>query len=196
MAGRKHPRNRKKWHKQTFKLPPNLDLGPVAKPGYNVFIADRGAVAFSYPQDWVVLPGKDSIKFHDRKPPDDDCVLQVSVLRLPPVQGGWGQVPLEVLVREAVKRDSRGAEPLGEIKSEKRPDLELAWAELRFTDPKENRTARSRCCLARANLVQPLLTMDFWESDLGRVGPVWDEVLRSLKVGLELTRPPRQAGWN
>src|SRR4051812_33266125 len=81
------------WHKQTFKLPANLDLGPLAKPGYNVFIADRGAVGFCYPKDWIVRPGKSSIEFHDREPPDDDCVLQVSVHRLPPVKGGWGQLP-------------------------------------------------------------------------------------------------------
>jgi hypothetical protein len=42
--------------------------------------------------------------------------------------------------------------------------------------------------------VQPLITMDFWESDLERVGPVWDEVLRSLKVGLELTPPGKRGG--
>ena len=178
-----------KWEKQTFKIPDGVDLKAIAKPGYNVFIADRGAVAFSYPQDWVVLPGKDSIRLHDRKPPDDDCVLAVSVMRLPPVKGGWGGLPLERLVREIMKNDSRGASPIGEVRNETRPDLELSWAELAFIDPTEVRSARSRCCLARANNVQPLITFDFWESDLERAGPVWDEVLRSLKVGLELAPP-------
>ena len=187
-----------KWEKQTFKIPDGVDLTSVARPGYNVFIADRGAVAFNYPQGWVILPGNDSIKLHDRQPPDDDCVLAVSVMRLPPVKGGWDGLPLERLVREMVKNDKRGASQLGEVRNEKRPDLELSWAELSFIDPAQLRTARSRCCLARANLVQPLITMDFWESDLERVGPVWDEVLRSLKVGLELTPPGRgrAAGMN
>jgi hypothetical protein len=179
-----------KWEKQTFKIPDGVDLTSVARPGYNVFIADRGAVAFNYPQGWVILPGNDSIKLHDRQPPDDDCVLAVSVMRLPPVKGGWDGLPLERLVREMVKNDKRGASQVGEVHNEKRPDLELSWAEVSFIDPAQLRSARSRCCLARANLVQPLITMDFWESDLERAGPVWDEVLRSLKVGLELTRKP------
>lgn len=184
------------WHKQTFKLPPDLDLGPVAKPGYNVFIADRGAVGFCYPKDWVVRPGKGAIELRDREPPDDDCILQVSVHHLPPVKGGWGQLPLEKLVRELLRHDRRqGARPVGEVVVEKRPEYDLAWAEVRFIDPKEKRQARSRSCLARAHLVQPLLTMDFWESDLARFGPVWDEVLATLRVGLELPAPPR-AGLN
>lgn len=183
-----------RWEKQTFKIPDGVDLTSLARPGYNVFIADRGAVAFSYPQGWVILPGSDSIKLHDRQPPDDDCVLAVSVMRLPPVKGGWGGLPLERLVREMVKNDKRGASQLGEVRNEQRPDLELSWAELSFIDPAQLRSARSRCCLARANLVQPLITMDFWESDLQRVGPVWDEVLRSLKVGLELTPPGGKGG--
>ena len=183
-----------KWEKQTFKIPDDVDLKSLARPGYNLFIADRGAVAFSYPQEWVILPTKDSIKLHDRQPPDDDCVMGVSVMRLPPVKGGWGGLPLEKLVREMMKNDKRGASPLGEVRNEKRPDLELSWGELSFIDPVEIRTARSRCCLARANLVQPLITMDFWESDLERFGPAWDEVLRTLRVGLELVPPGGRGG--
>lgn len=192
---RKGFRDSPEWQKQTFKLPADLDLGPLAKPGYNVFIADRGAVGFCYPKDWIVRPGKSSIEFRDREPPDDDCLLQVSVHRLPPIKGGRGQLPLERLVREIRGRDRRGSTPVGEVVVEKRPELELAWSEVRFIDPKEKRPARSRCCLARANLVQPLITMDFWERDLAKFGPVWDEVLATLRVGLELPGPP-PVGFN
>jgi hypothetical protein len=184
-----------KWHKQTFKLPDNLDLG-VVTPGYNVFIADRGAVGFHYPRDWVVRPGKKgSIEFHDREPPDDNCVLQLSVIRLPPIKGGWGRVPLDALVRKSIGVDRRRVTRVGEVVSERRPEFELAWVEVRFTDSKEKRAARFRTCLARANLVQPLITMDFWESDAARFAPVWDEVLRSLRVGIQLPEPP-PPGWN
>ena len=182
-----------KWLKQTFKIPENLLAGQefAVKPGFNVFIADRGAVGFYYPKDWIVLPTKDSIGLHDREPPDDDCALRVSVMRLPPVKGGWSQLPLSRLIRETVKMDRRNVTQVGQIVEERRPELDLAWAEMRFIDPNEQRPARSRCCLARANLVQPLITMDMWEADLDRFGPVWDEVLRSLKVGIELPGPPR-----
>src|SRR5947209_16001331 len=144
------------WRKQTYKLPDHLvdpfKQGPMAvKPGYNVFIADRGAVGFYYPQDWLVIPAKDAIGLHDRKPPDDDVALRVSVMRLPPVKGGWGQLPLSRLVKEVLRGDRRKVTQVGQIVEEKRLDLELAWAEVRFIDPKEKRPARSRCCLARAN---------------------------------------------
>ena len=45
------------------------------------------------------------------------------------------------------------------------------------------------------NLIQPLITMDFWETELAKFGPVWDELLATLKVGIQLPeRPPAQ--WN
>ena len=181
----------REWDKQTFKLggvPPEW----VCKPGYNVFIADRGAVRFNFPEHWLVIPGEDSIKFHDRKPPDDDCVLQVSVMRLPPIQGGWGQLPLEQLVRQIPDRDKRGVTGVGDVVTANRAGVEIAWVEVKFIDPNEKRPALSRACLARANNVQPLITMDFWESDLEKFGPVWDEVIRTLSVGESLKlAPPR-----
>jgi len=186
-----------KWHKQTFKIPPELNLEHLAKPGYQIFIADRGAVAFSYPRGWVILPAKNSIKLHDRTPPDDECVMEVSVMRLPPIQGGWDKVPLEMLLRQTFKQDRRKKTTIvGDMRVEKRPEMELAWSELRFVDEKEKRPARSRCCLSRANFVQPLITMDFWESDIAQFGPVWDEVIRSLKVGLQLAPPAPPPGLN
>jgi hypothetical protein len=186
----------RKWHKQTFRLPDNLgQLGLAVKPGYNVFIADRGAVGFCYPRDWIVRPHKDCIGIHDREPPDDDCALRVSVLRLPPVKVDWKGLPLSRLIRETTRRDRRGVTSVGEVVSEDRPEYQMAWGEVRFIDPKEKRPARSRVCMARANLVQPLITFDFWETELPRCAAVWDEVLATLKVGVELPGPPR-GDWN
>ena len=172
------------WDKQSFNLP--AAHGWKAKPGYKIFVADRGAVRFDFPEDWVVVPGKDSIGLHDRPPPEDDCVLKVSVMRLPPIKGGWDQLPLERLVREVVQNDSRGATGGQDITAVRRDDLELAWAEVGFIDPIEKRPALSRCCLARARNIQPLITMDFWETDREKFAPVWDEVLRTLRVGVPL----------
>ena len=183
------PKPDKKWNKQAFDLA--AGHGWKARPGYRIFVADAGAVRFDFPEDWVVVPGKDSIGLHDRRPPNDDCVLKVSVMRLPPIQGGWEQVPLERFVREVVQHDSRGATGGDEIITVRRDGLELAWAEVRFIDPNEKRAALSRCCLARARNVQPLITMDFWETDREKFGPVWDEVLRSLQVGVAYGDPRR-----
>ena len=178
-----------KWDKFSLDLPPNH--GWKARPGYKIFVADRGAVRFDFPEGWVVVPGKDAIALHDRPPPDDDVVLKVSVMRLPPVKGGWGQLPLELLVREATRNDSRGASGGETVTNLRRGDLELAWTELHFIDPNEKRPALSRCCLARARNIQPLITMDFWESDREKFSPAWDEVLRTLQVGVPLGDPRR-----
>jgi len=176
-----------KWSKRKLRL----DKGHrwKAKPGYKIFVANWGDVRFDFPADWVVIPGDDSIKLHDRQPPDDDCVLQVSVMHLP--RGiDWSSLPLAQLLEEVTKDDSRGPMSWGEIQYEKRPDFELAWLEARWVDPSEQRDACSRACLARGSNVQPLITMDFWLDDMERFLPVWDEVLRSLRVG-DYVKDPR-----
>ncbi|HEV2295561.1 MAG TPA: hypothetical protein VGR35_17060 [Tepidisphaeraceae bacterium] len=196
MAKPKKPK-KPQWTKTTIPLP--ADHGWSAAPGYQVFVADRGAVQLQFPEGWVVLPEEGgTIAFHDRQPPDDDCVLRVSIMRLPPEIFDFAelerQLPLDGLVRQLLSQDKRPEAALDqEIRSVQRPDLSLAWGEVRFTDPAQQRPARSRMCLARGRGIQPLITMDFWESDLARVSPVWDQVLRSLRVGViigDITRRP------
>jgi hypothetical protein len=174
-----------KWHKRSAKLPVNH--GWRAKPGNNVFVADRGAVRLDFPEGWVVEPGEGSIKFHDKKPPDDDCVLEVSYLRLPPID--WSGLPLAKMLAQVLERDDRGTLSTSEIVQVRRTDLELAWAETRFTDPNENREAVSRTCLARGQGIQALLTFAFWPEDLARCAAVWDEALRSLQLGMWMKDP-------
>src|SRR5690349_13517915 len=75
-------RSKPKWTKKTLKLKKNH--GWQSRPGYNIFVADRGAVRFDFPRSWIIEPGENgSIKFHDKKPPDDDCTLQITVMYLP-----------------------------------------------------------------------------------------------------------------
>ena len=53
-----------------------------------------------------------------------------------------------------------------------------------------DRMARSRICLARAENIQPLLTFDFWDDPtLRSFGPAWDEILRSLRVAEPIIDP-------
>jgi hypothetical protein len=174
-----------KWDKRTLKLPEKH--GWHAKPGYKIFVADRGAVRFDFPEDWVVIPGEDSIKFHDKQPPDDDCTLAMSVMRLPPAD--WSAIKLSFLVGKLVEQDTRNATLRGEIIEVQRTDLDLAWAEVEFIDPNENRPARSRTCLARASNIQPLITFDFWVDHAPKLGKIWDEILRSLRVAEPILDP-------
>jgi hypothetical protein len=168
-----------KWTKQTYKLKPGH--GWRARPGFKVFVADRGALRFDYPEDWICEPDSESIKFYDRPPPDDDCILQVSLLRLSP-DVDWRGLPLTTLLRDAVGRPGDDSRLAGEIVHITRPDLEYAWCETWRLDPRERRDACCRTCLARGRHDLPLITLDFWPEDGARLEPVWDELLRSLQL--------------
>jgi hypothetical protein len=176
-----------KWEKEVLKLKKNHTW--KSRPGHRIFVAGRGAVRFDFPQDWVVIPDADSIKLHDRQPPDDDCRLAVSYIHLPEID--WSGLPISELVRQVVEGDERGIIAQGEMHEVRRPDLELAWTEVTFIDPAEGREARSRICLARGSNIQPLITFDFWADDAARFAPVWDEVLRSLQLGMYIEDPTR-----
>jgi hypothetical protein len=173
------------WVKET------LDL----KEGHNwqspentkIFVAGRGAVRFDVPQDWHFEPDTDSFRFLDRKPPNDDCRLEVSYNLLPP--GDWSEFPLSPLLRKVVRDDSRHLSEWGEIFKLKRQTVRVVWTQLQFTDPQENREAYSRIAIGLGSGVQCLITMDYWVDDAERVTPVWDLVLSSLVLGLYIRDP-------
>ena len=115
-----------KWTQTGLKLKP--DHGWRAKPGHKIFVADRGAVRFDIPESWVLEPGDDSIRFNDKKPPDDDCLLQVSVMYLS-ADIDWTGFPLRRCLDEALKIDSRGLRLPGSVIEVRRSGVELAWRE-------------------------------------------------------------------
>ena len=176
-----------KWSKREQRL--NRDHQWRAKPGFQIFVANRGEVRFDFPQGWVLIPEDGTIKIHDKQPPDDDCLLQISVMHLPPGIDFTG-LPLGQLLLDATNDDSRGPMSRGDLHAEKRKGLELAWFEGLWLDPSENRDAISRACLARGSGVLPFITMDYWLDDRKRFEPVWDEVLRTLRLG-DYVKDPR-----
>ncbi|MBI3971036.1 MAG: hypothetical protein HY332_07075 [Chloroflexi bacterium] len=177
------------WKQQTLKLKKNH--GWKAKPGYKIFVAERGAVRFDVPRDWIMIPDSVSVKFHDLPPPDDNCRLEVSYLHLPPAVD-WRGLPLTELLEHVIKDDHRDIIARGTITHVERPDLEYAWTEIWFTDPATRRMACTRACLARGSNVQPFITLDFWPEDADRFISVWDEVLRSLQLGQYVKDPTRR----
>lgn len=158
-----------------------------ARPGHRIFVVDRGAVRFDFPQTWVLRMGERTVCLYDREPPDDDCRLEVSFTRLPPVD--WSGLPVEQLLDTAVGSDTRGTEGRGRTYVVRRHGLRLAWTELRFTDPVEGRAARSRMLVGIGNNVQCLITFDFWNDDQERLAPAWDEVVRTLELGIHIEDP-------
>jgi hypothetical protein len=166
-----------------------------SRPGYKIFVVDRGAVRFDIPDTWMVVADADGVRLHDKQPPDDDCRLQVSVIRLP-AGIDWSSLPLPAMLAQAVDEPGPGEDgPMREILGRDpvsqtlRTGLEIAWTETRWIDPGEGREARSRLLLARANHIQPLITLDFWADDASRLDPAWKELVRSLRVGEFVSDP-------
>src|SRR6266508_1580726 len=113
------------WEKETLRLPEGH--GFKASRGNAIFIADRGAVRFEYPASWTMEPTDDALEFHDRPPPDDDCVLKFSLMRLNP-QIDWSGVPLDSLLQDLLT-EGHDQTLVGKVKSRRRGDLRLAWLE-------------------------------------------------------------------
>lgn len=164
------------------------DHGWRCKPGYQIVVLNRGAVRFDIPKAWVVAPGA-PFTIHDKPEPDDDCRIQVSVFQFPPGID-WSALPLDKLLADTMSGDD---DPRNISRTEpvtiRRPGLEIAWLETLFLDPGENREACSRTCLARGSDVQPLITMDYWVDDATWTLPVWDELIRSLRLGQYVKDP-------
>ncbi len=180
-----------RWEKRSFNLPDTHRW--QARKGNKIFIADRGAVQFEYPGEWVVSPGEHSICIYDKAEPDDDIRLEFSVIRMPPIKDDdWSGLLLSDLLENTVlPSDERGVTRSGSNRRIQRPNMEAEWLEVDFVDPNENRQAHSRICLARGNGIQTLITMDYWTEDAPTVRRVWDDVLRSLKLGEYISNPFR-----
>ena len=158
-----------------------------ARDGNRIFVADRGAVRFDFPRAWIIKLKESSVCLHDKEPPDDDCRLEVSYTRLPPVD--WSGLPVEQLLDTAIESDTRAVESRAPSVSVMRGEMRLAWTELAFTDPVEKRAAFSRVLVGLGNNIQCLITFDFWADDARRLAPAWDEIVRTLELGIHITDP-------
>jgi hypothetical protein len=176
------------WRKETLKLKDKH--GWQAKPGYKIFVVDQGALRFDIPQDWIVDLATNSFKFYDRQPPNDNCALEISLIRLPPID--WSGLPLsQLILQSTAAEDSCGRIREADVRNVDRPDMELVWAETTYIDPGQQRKAHSRICLARGSNLQVLITLAFWADDAYGLSVVWDEILRSLRLGLLVKDPTR-----
>ncbi len=94
-----------KWTKRELRI--DEDHGWRCKPGYTIFVADRGAVRFDIPESWVVQVDAEGVKIHDKPPPDDNARIQLTIFFLPPVIE-WDGLPLATMLADALA--SRGRE--------------------------------------------------------------------------------------
>lgn len=166
------------WHKRTIKLDQNTSI--KAKPGNNVFVANRGEVSFEYPSSWIVKPSETSICFNDAEPPSDQCALEFSIMHLD-LNVDWSSLPLDQMLCSAVRNEAGPRDPAS-VHRLARNDFKLAWLEYDFLDPVEKRLALSRCALALGADILPLITFSFWPEDVPKWGPVWNDLLETLRL--------------
>ena len=81
------------------------DHGWKSEEGYKIFVADRGAVRFDFPKDWIVKFKEKSVSFHDLEPTDDTGALEMSFNRLPP--NDWTTFPLKKALQQILDDDDR-----------------------------------------------------------------------------------------
>jgi hypothetical protein len=160
-----------------------------ARPGHKILVLDRGAVRLDYPARWHFEATNDCAKLRDRPPPDDEFALGVSYHRWPRVNAPG--LSVGELVRTSLEQDTRRFTSIGAITEEARLDFALAWGEGKFIDPRLNREACGRLCLARKDDIQALITFDFWLSDLSQGDAYWHDFLAGLQLGRWVEDPTR-----
>lgn len=159
-----------------------------AQPDHKILVLGRGAVRLEIPEAWVVEVNDDCVKVFDRKPPDDECVLAVSHHHWP---AAGQSLSVASLVRSVLESDERSFSAVDPVVEETRIDIVLAWAQGRFIDPRINREACARLCIARTAEIQALITFDFWLSDLAFCDPRWSMFLATLQLGQWVADPLR-----
>ncbi len=156
-----------------------------SKPGHSICVIDRGLVRFDYPSGWIVEPEDGAVHLHDRTPSVESCDLGVSIFRVPPELAR--ELSLDETLMSALGTDRKPYQQ-SETHHVTRPDLEIAWLEQRYMDDEHNRDARFRVAIARGATLC-LISMNYWASRANGLERVWDEVLRSLVMGMHVEDP-------
>ncbi len=175
-----------KWHRTDYKLQANH--GWRATPGYRLCVLGAGQMQFEFPQDWHLEPKEMSIKVTDKRPPDDDCVLEVSSMKFPPLKPE--RPSLTILLQQAIMEQGHMLDS-NQIVTAPRQDAQIVWGEYREIDSKENREAVWRIALCHAGTVYGLITFGFWPEDWERCDPLWHHVLNTLILDRPISDPTR-----
>src|SRR5262249_35847925 len=156
-----------------------------SKPGYSICVLDRGVVRFDYPSHWIVEPGEGAVHLHDREPSVESCDLGASLFRLPAEV--IAQIDLDDMLLGSLG-DEREAYEQSEIHQITRGDLDISWLEQRYIEKEYKRDARFRVALARGPAIC-LISMNYWANRAAGLERVWDEVMRSLVMGVMAKDP-------
>jgi hypothetical protein len=160
-----------------------------APAGYKILVIEAGAVSLNIPDTWHLVEFN-PVKVVDHKPPNDTAGFHVSYWRTP-AGVDWSGLPLGPLLEQSAAGESHEVLSRSEIFTHPRTDLELVWTQHLFMDPKEKRPAYSNIALARGFNIHVLITFSFWEEDLEKFKPTWEELMRSLQLGRIIQDPTK-----
>ena len=149
---------------------------------------DRGLVRFDYPSKWLVEPGDGAVYLHDRPASIESCDLGVSLFQLP--ADAIAELSADELLLNSLADEERKPYEQSEMRRIERGDLEVVWVEQRYIESTQNRDARFRVAIARGAVVC-LITMNYWSSNAAGLERVWDEVLRTLVLGMHVADPTK-----
>ena len=152
-------------------------------PGYKICVLAEGALRFDVPREWVTEPSAASVKLYDATPPDDNCRLEVSLLRHSQID--WSGLDLETLIHNSAGGNADAERK--DIHRQQRPGVALVWIERASIE--NGKAARSRIAIVRGLNAHAVFTLDFWASDADRLAPIWDEIMRSIDLGLQVDDP-------
>jgi len=156
-----------------------------SKPGNSICVLDRGLVRFDYPANWIVEMEDGSVLLHDRAPSIESCDLGVSIFRMPAEV--IAELSMDEMLVKSIETDRKPYQQ-SQIHHVQRGDLEIAWLEQRYIDEGQKRDARFRVALVRG-LVLCLISMNYWSDRAAGLERVWEEVLRTLMMGVHVTDP-------
>lgn len=179
--------NLKNFKPQTMTMKKNHTW--KAPDGYKIVVADRGAVSFNVPSEWLLVK-MEPLELNDAEPPNDEARISMSFWRMPPGMD-WSGLPLGELLEKSTEGSDMEVLERSELHTVERKDIELVWMQHRFMDPVEHREAYSRFMMGRGFDVHVLITCDFWVEDAPRLIPIWNEVVRSLQLGREIEDPTK-----
>lgn len=160
-----------------------------------VVIFDRGNVEFGLPRGWTAEPQAEG--YMKCKDPTDSVLLEVSYLRLPPLEPG--ELPVAERLRYALAGDPQ-ATGHGPITTFRRGDVEFAWAGYAYecddTERGEPRAALGRWMIAANSLFQALLTYYCWTDDAAWAIPAWERIVETIDLGDGIPLETPQDHWS
>jgi hypothetical protein len=174
-----------KFHRTERKLKQNHTWR--CTPGYQMIVMGRGDLSFEYPSGWLHEPGETSIKCRDKPYPKDNFVLEVSCLRLGPIE----QTPytLPMLLAGGIGRGKVQEISEDEIRTFAREDMQIVWYERREIDREQHKPVIWRHAMCHTGSLYGILSFGFWEEYETRGDALWNHFLKTVIMDRTIEDP-------